>query len=74
MALTVKAYLKRCENGDPEIRRFALEQDKTSDYEHLATKVAQVFPCLGRPEKFTLAWKGMLNRHIYFIDYKGLLL
>ncbi len=58
MSLTVKAYLKRCENANPEIRRFTVDHDVTSNYEYLSKKVAQVFPSLGRPEKFTLAWKG----------------
>ena len=58
MSLTVKAYLKWGENANPEIRRFTVDHDVTSSYEYLSKKVAQVFPSLGRPERFTLAWKG----------------
>ena len=60
MSLTVKAYLKRGENANPEIRRFTVDHDVTSSYEYLSKKVAQVFPSLGRPERFTLAWKGKI--------------
>ncbi|XP_072039912.1 LOW QUALITY PROTEIN: sequestosome-1-like [Amphiura filiformis] len=66
MSLTVKAYLKRSDNANPEIRRFTVDHDVTSSYEYLSKKVAQVFPSLGRPERFTLAWKDADNEMISF--------
>ncbi|XP_022108499.1 sequestosome-1-like isoform X2 [Acanthaster planci] len=57
MSLTVKAYLKRGENVNKEIRRFALDQGVATNYEYLSRTVAHVFPSLGRPDNFTLAYK-----------------
>ncbi|XP_071786830.1 sequestosome-1-like [Asterias amurensis] len=57
MALTVKAYLKRGENVGKEIRRFSVDPTVAANYEYMSKKVAQVFPSLGSPDNFTLAWK-----------------
>ncbi|XP_071483957.1 sequestosome-1-like [Diadema antillarum] len=57
MAMTVKAYLKRGENANAEIRRFVVDESVTSSFEYLSKKVSQVFPSLGSPENFTIAWK-----------------
>jgi hypothetical protein len=58
MSLTVKAYLKRGENVNKEIRRFSLDQGVATNYEYLSKTVAHVFPSLGDPDNFTLAYKG----------------
>ena len=69
MALTVKAYLKRGENVGKEIRRFSVDPTVAANYEYMSKKVAQVFPSLGSPDNFTLAWKGQSNFFSLFWHY-----
>ncbi|XP_078684809.1 sequestosome-1-like isoform X2 [Branchiostoma floridae x Branchiostoma belcheri] len=61
MSLTVKAYLERpggsADQPAQEIRRFAIDQDVSSNYEYLSRKVALVFPSLNEPGDFQLFWK-----------------
>jgi len=57
MSLTVKGYLESADGGQPEIRRFTVDQGVSTNYDYLAGKIAQVFPSLPRPESFTLSYK-----------------
>jgi sequestosome 1 len=66
MALIVKAYLKRGENVNKEIRRFSVDPLVAANYEYMSKKVAQVFPSLGSPDNFTLAWKDSDDDMITF--------
>ncbi|XP_041462664.1 sequestosome-1-like [Lytechinus variegatus] len=66
MSMTVKAYLKRGENANAEIRRFVIDVAVSSNYEYLSKKVAQVFPSLGDPDNFTLSWKDSDGDNITF--------
>ncbi|XP_038055475.1 sequestosome-1-like [Patiria miniata] len=66
MSVTVKAYLKRGENANKEIRRFSVDQGAASNYEYMSKTVAHVFPSLGNPDNFTLAYKDSENDLITF--------
>nr|AAX09928.1 oxidative stress protein [Aurelia aurita] len=55
MALSVKAYLN-FEEGNPEIRRFSIEQDVSASYEYLMEKIRRVYPSLLR-KNFQLFWR-----------------
>ncbi|XP_003725043.2 sequestosome-1 isoform X1 [Strongylocentrotus purpuratus] len=66
MSMTVKAYLKRGENANAEIRRFVIDVAVSSNYEYLSKKVAQVFPSLGDPDYFSLSWKDSEGDNITF--------
>ncbi|XP_070553772.1 sequestosome-1-like [Ptychodera flava] len=57
MSLTVKAYLHRDDGSSPEIRRFCVDQDVSTNYEYLSKKITQVFPSLRSPDVFTLSYR-----------------
>ena len=58
MSLTVKVYLWKAANDQPEIRRFVLyEQPGSTYFEGLTAKIRQIFPGLAST-KYTLSWKG----------------
>ncbi|XP_077984450.1 sequestosome-1-like [Glandiceps talaboti] len=57
MSITVKAYLESADGGQPEIRRFTVDQGVSTNYDYLAGKIAQVFPSLPRPDSFNLSYK-----------------
>ncbi|KAL4230806.1 Sequestosome-1 [Mactra antiquata] len=65
MALTVKAYLDRVGNPDPEIRRFSVPADVSTNYDYLAKKVAGMFPSI-REGHFSLYWKDPDGDKILF--------
>ena len=57
MSLTVKAYYERGE-GEPEIRRFAVDAGVSSSYQYLISKIQQVFGAQVTRETVDLFWKG----------------
>jgi len=57
--VSVKAYLdkKGLTNGEVQIRRFDLDQEVSSSYEYLRSKLAAIFPDLVE-HGFRVYWKG----------------
>ncbi|KAH3839941.1 sequestosome-1-like [Dreissena polymorpha] len=56
MSLSVKAFLKKDDKLDAEIRRFQVPADVSSSYDYLAKKLCGIFPSL-RQGNFSLYWK-----------------
>ncbi|KAL4631154.1 sequestosome-1 isoform X1 [Arapaima gigas] len=56
MSMTVKAYLLGKEETHKEIRRFAVDQDVSTNFEYLSRKVADVFDSL-RSSAFQMYYK-----------------
>lgn len=55
MSVTVKTYFNF--NGEPEIRRFSVDADASTNYDYLVGKIRTVYPQLKR-EDLQLFWKG----------------
>ena len=55
-SIQVKAYLNWT-NNEPEIRRFLVDSDASTNYEYLLEKIRTVYPCLKR-EDIQLFWRG----------------
>lgn len=58
MALSVKAYINP-DTNQQEIRRFAIDEGASANYDYLRQKIEQVFPSV-RGKAFKLFWKGKL--------------
>lgn len=56
--VSVKAYLD-ASGQNPEIRRFELDSDVSTNFEYLRSKVASIFPSLNQ-QGFKVFWKGKL--------------
>lgn len=57
MSLTVKAYLLGKDEAVKEVRRFAVDQDVSSNFEHLCRKTAEIFSNL-KSSAFSMFYKG----------------
>ena len=56
MALSVKAYINP-DTNQQEIRRFAIDEGASANFDYLRQKIEQVFPSV-RGKAFKLFWKG----------------
>jgi len=65
MSLTVKAYLTKTGQEQPEIRRFGIDADVPTNYSYLIGKIHTVFPGLAN-KKYTLGWRDGENDLIIF--------
>lgn len=59
MALSVKAYINP-DTNQQEIRRFAIDEGASANFDYLRQKIEQVFPSV-RGKAFKLFWKGKFN-------------
>ena len=59
MALSVKAYINP-DTNQQEIRRFAIDEGASANFDYLRQKIEQVFPSV-RGKAFKLFWKGKWN-------------
>lgn len=66
MSLSVKVYYQKEGREDPEIRRFAVDQDVSTNFEYLSRKVMQAFPELN-DVRFSLQWTGGCYRLMAYI-------
>lgn len=57
MSVTVKAYLLGKDEVVKEVRRFAVDQDVSSSFEHLCRKTAEIFSSL-KTGGFSVFYKG----------------
>lgn len=60
MSVTVKAYLLGKDEVVKEVRRFAVDQDVSSNFEYLSRKTVEIFNNL-RNSGFTMFYKGELR-------------
>jgi hypothetical protein len=60
MSVTIKTYLN-FKSSEPEIRRFGIDADASTNYEYLVEKIRSVYPKLKR-EDLQLFWKGSVSR------------
>jgi sequestosome 1 len=65
MSLTVKAYLTKPDHPAPEIRRFGVDADVSTNYSYLVGKINAVFPGLAQ-KTYTLGWRDAENDLIVF--------
>ena len=56
MALSVKAYINP-DTNQQEIRRFAIDEGASANFDYLRQKIEQVFPSV-TGKAFKLFWKG----------------
>ena len=59
MALSVKAYINP-DTNQQEIRRFAIDEGASANFDYLRQKIEQVFPSV-TGKAFKLFWKGKWN-------------
>jgi len=65
MSLTVKAYLTKVGQQQPEIRRFGIDADVSTNYSYLVGKIHSVFPGLAH-KQYNLGWRDTENDLIIF--------
>jgi len=68
MSLTVKAYLTRLDQPagqQPEIRRFGVDADVTTNFNYFVSKINAIFPGLTN-KTYTLGWRDAENDLILF--------
>ena len=74
MSVTVKAYLLGRDEAVKEVRRFAVDQDVSSNFEYLSRKTAGIFSNL-KNNGFSMFYKGKprINNPdmIYDVSYRG---
>lgn len=63
MALTVKAYYEKEKDAKPEIRRFSIDQNLSTNYSIFSEKLSQVYGGLINVELF---WKDLEDDHVAF--------
>ena len=62
MRVSVKVYLNQGME-EPEIRRFSVNEEVSSNFEDLRTKITSIFPSV-QGKKLHVYWKGMYCKQL----------